>query len=223
VRRRLKLKKTDPLEGIAVELLTAFTRSKRLNLYSGFILALAYAVFASAHLVSYRRSHDWTLLLFCISEAIVIIFLIFRTIPQTVSTVRLDWVVGIAGTFIPMLLRPASWGILPLAKYAIAVGLVLQVAGLLSLNRSLAIVAAKREIKTGGLYRFVRHPLYAAYVLMYSGYVLNNTTLANLTIYVVMFVLLMVRVFREEAHLALDPHYRDYMRRVPYRIIPFVF
>ena len=36
------------------------------------------------------------------------------------------------------------------------------------------IVAAHRGIKTGGLYRAVRHPIYAAYLLAFGGFVLAH-------------------------------------------------
>jgi protein-S-isoprenylcysteine O-methyltransferase Ste14 len=206
-----------------MNLLTWFSHSKRLNFYSGAILAVAYGTFAYAHLVGFRQTHEWTLLLFCVSETITTFFLVFRTDPKTVSVVRSDWIVAIVCTGAPLLLRPAPWGIAPLAKYAIAAGMMIQIGGLFSLNRSIAVVAAKREIKTGGLYRMIRHPLYAGYFLAYSGYVLKNTTAANLILYFVTIVLLFVRVYREEEHLAIDSKYREYMQKVTYRIIPFIY
>lgn len=206
-----------------MELRTGFLHSRRLSVFSGIILAIAFGTFAYAHLKGFQRTHEWMLLLFCFSEMLTALFLLFRSDPETVSVNRFDWIVAIAGTFAPMLLRPASWGIAPVAKYAIVVGVMIQIAGLISLNRSIAIVAAKRKIKTEGLYRLVRHPLYAAYFLIFSGYVLMNTSLENLIIYVFTMALLFVRVFREEDHLAQDCQYREYMQTVSYRIIPFVF
>ena len=73
------------------------------------------------------------------------------------------------------------------------------------------------------MYRIVRHPLYASYFVSFSGYVLANTSIANLVVYVTRSVLLFFRLLREEKHLALDPEYRAYMRRVKYRIVPLIF
>ena len=202
---------------------TGFLQSRRLSFYSGFILAGGFGFFANAHLAVFQRTQEWMLLLFCFSEMLTAGFILFRNDPKTVSAIHFDWIVAIGGTFVPLLLRPAPWGIVPYAKYAIIAGVMIQMAGLISLNRSFAIVAAKREIKTKGLYRFVRHPIYASYFLTFSGYVLMNTTLANLIIYIATMGLLFVRVFREEKHLALDSLYREYMQKVSYRVIPFVF
>ena len=206
-----------------MELKTSIMQSKRLSFYSGAVVSIFFGSFAYAHLMGFQRTHEWMLLLVCFSEMLTTVFLIIRSDPKTVSVIHSDWIIGIAGTFAPLLFRPATWGLAPFARYAIIAGVIIQIAGLISLNRSIAIVAAKREIKTRGLYRFVRHPLYASYFLIFSGYVLMNSTLANLIVYIITMGLLLIRVFREEKHLALDSLYREYMQKVSYRVIPFVF
>ncbi|HTN67440.1 MAG TPA: methyltransferase, partial [Burkholderiaceae bacterium] len=85
------------------------------------------------------------------------------------------------------------------------------------------LVAAKRKIKTAWMYRIVRHPIYASYCLIFTGYLLANTTLYNLLVYAVSLIFLGARIFREESHLALDPAYRGYMHEVRYRLVPFIF
>jgi protein-S-isoprenylcysteine O-methyltransferase Ste14 len=100
---------------------------------------------------------------------------------------------------------------------------VLQIFGVLSLNRSFGLVAAQREIKTSGLYRVVRHPLYASYVVIFLAYVAANTTAGNVILLAVTLACLAGRILREESHLAADPMYQGYMRRVRYRVVPLVF
>lgn len=195
----------------------------RTSLFSGGVLVAAYTVFACSHFVSYRKGGEWLLLLFCLSETITAFMFLVRSEPESVSSSAADWAAGIAGTLAPLLLRPAPWGLVPSARYAIAAGVVLQLAGLVSLNRSIAVVAARRTIKTAGAYRYVRHPLYASYAVMFSGYVLMNTSAANVLIFLFTMALLGVRAVREEQHLASDPHYREYMRQVSHRVIPYIF
>lgn len=206
-----------------MELRTGLLQSSRLSFYSGIFLAAAFGTFAYAHLMEFQRTDGWTLLLFCFSEMLTALFLLLRSCPESVSAIRFDWLVGIGGTLAPLSFRPSAWGIAPFAKYAIVAGVTIQIAGLLSINRSFAIVAAKREIKTKGMYRIVRHPLYASYFLTFTGYLLMNTTLENLIVYGVTMGLLFMRVLREERHLALDSFYREYMKKVSYRVIPFVY
>lgn len=148
---------------------------------------------------------------------------IFRTMPQTISVNLFDWIVAIGGIFSPLFFRPALERILPLANIMIIAGAFFQILSIISLNRSFALVAAKREIKTGWMYRIVRHPLYASYCLVFLGYVLTNTTLPNVLVYMIAMVFLCIRIFREEKHIALDPLYREYMLKVHYRLIPFIF
>lgn len=200
-----------------------FLHSTLTRIATGLLMAALWGWFAYRHVLAFQNTGEWAYLLVCVSETLAAAFFIFRSAPTSVSADPLDWLFAIAGTFMPLLFGPASWGLLPVAKHLVAVGTVLQILGLLSLNRSFAIVAAQRVIKTQGMYRFVRHPLYASYLLIFTGYILANTTLWNLLIYIMTMGFLFVRMVREEKYLVLDLAYADYMQRVRYRVIPFVF
>lgn len=203
--------------------LSVILQSSRTSFYSGVFLATVWGIFAYIHIMVFQKTGEISLLMFCLSETLTAAFYIFRSEPKTVSTLPLDWLVAIGGTVAPLFLRPALWGVLPMASIAISIGTAIQILGLISLNRSFALVAAKREIKTAWMYRIVRHPIYASYCLTYAGYLLANTTINNLIVYILATGLLCARIFREEQHLALDPHYREYMQDVRYRLVPYVF
>lgn len=198
-------------------------QSRWLSLSSGILLGLVWMTFAYVHMQRYLQTWELQLIILCVAETITVAFFIFRKTPETVSIVPLDWIIAIAGTLAPLFFRPSDWGILPQAKYAMIVGMVIQILSIISLNRSFALVAAKREIKTSKMYRLVRHPIYAGYVLIFTGYLLTNTTLFNLCLYVVSILCMLLRVLREEKHLAADSLYRDYMLKVRFRLIPYVF
>jgi protein-S-isoprenylcysteine O-methyltransferase Ste14 len=203
--------------------LSAVLQSDRTSYYSGVFLASVWGIFAYAHILAFLHNGDISLLMFCLSETLTAGFYLIRSAPRTVSILPIDWLVAIGGTIAPLFLRPAPWGVMPMASIAITAGTIIQILGLISLNRSFALVAAKREIKTGWMYRVVRHPIYASYGLTYTGYILANTTVLNVIIYALACVLFCMRMLREEKHLALDPQYREYMQKVRYRLIPFVF
>lgn len=97
------------------------------------------------------------------------------------------------------------------------------IVALLSLRRSFGVVAANRGVRTGGLYRFVRHPLYGSYIIGYVGFLLGNVTAWNMLLIVLMFMCQYLRTHAEERILLHDPIYQEYAVRVPYRFIPFVF
>jgi hypothetical protein len=139
--------------------LTMILKSRWANVVSGVVLAEIYGFFAYVHIQSFLTSYEWTLLFFCFSETLIVAFYIFRSDLQTISVNPFDWIIAIGGTFSPLFLRPAMWGILPLSRIGIITGGFFQVLSLISLNRSFALVAAKREIKTAWMYSFVRHPL----------------------------------------------------------------
>jgi protein-S-isoprenylcysteine O-methyltransferase Ste14 len=186
-------------------------------------MAIIFVFFAHAHLAKFMETGSLSTLLVIISETLVIILFICRSKPKTVSIRPYDWFVAIIGSFAPLFFRPENYGILPQAEILIILGTALQIAGLISLNRSFAIVAAKRQIKTKWMYSIVRHPLYASYFLLFGSYVLVHTSIANLIVFTIMMTFLCLRIFREEEHLSRDPEYRNYMQLVRYRIIPSIF
>lgn len=193
------------------------------HVFLGSLLAFAWGMFSYAHLLGFRATGDFTYLLFCAAETLAAVLFLVRSEAVTVSRAALDWMLAISATFAPFLFTPAAWGILPQAKLLLVLGSSVQIVGLLSLNRSFGLVPAKREIKTTGLYKIVRHPLYASYFVSFTGYVLANTSIANLVVYASVISLLFFRLLREEKHLALDLEYRAYMQRVRYRLVPLIF
>ena len=133
------------------------------------------------------------------------------------------WLLGFAGTALPLLLRPAA------AADEASPGSVLQLLGLmmlagalLSLRRSFAVVPANRGIRQGGAYRLVRHPVYLAELTVLLGVALANPTWLNCIIWVCECALQVARARAEERFLCADPQYRAYCERVRHRLIPWV-
>ena len=205
-----------------MDTLSQFLKTRWAHILSGVLLGLIYMLFAYAHLVSFFKSGNAALLIFAISEAFIVAIYIFRSKAVTISIIAYDWFVAIVGTFSPLFLRPAEFGVLPMANSLIILGAVMQILSVLSLNYSFALVAAQRVIKTDGMYRFIRHPLYASYYLSLLGYVLTNSTLENGLVYIACIFFLYLRIISEEKHLSLDPFYRDYKLKVRYKLIPYL-
>ena len=136
-----------------------------------------------------------------------------------------DWIFGLAGTYGPMFLRPGgSLGSLaPLGEVMGIAGVSVAVIAVVFLGRSFGIVAANRGVKTGGAYGVVRHPMYAGYLLTYVGYVLSYPSLMNACLAVATLAVQITRALTEERLLAHDPHYQEYLRRTPWRFIPYVY
>lgn len=190
------------------------------------VLAILFTLFAFAAYTSWRDAGHIQMLILAIQEAIIVWLLISRRRTRDSSTSWSDWLVAILGTAAPLLQR-AGEGPLPQLELAgtaiqiVAIGL--SVLATVSLGRSFGIVAANRGVQTGGLYRFVRHPLYGSYAIGYIGFLLGNPTLLNIALIVVSFTCQYLRAVAEERVLSRDPAYQQYLKQVRYRFIPFVF
>ncbi|OGL59827.1 MAG: hypothetical protein A3J27_14425 [Candidatus Tectomicrobia bacterium RIFCSPLOWO2_12_FULL_69_37] len=112
-------------------------------------------------------------------------------------------------------LIPAGWASLLLALCLGGVFLAY-----LSLGRSFGLVPADRGLKTAGLYRWVRHPLYGAEMAFFACFLLANFTARNAAVTAGLFVSLHLRALAEERLLAREEAYRSYSQRVRARYIP---
>lgn len=133
---------------------------------------------------------------------------------------------ALSGTCLPLLMQASPSSYIGL----IALGWILQVAGMVlthfaigSLGRSFGVFAANREIKTTGLYRFVRHPLYAAEGLWFFSLVLMNLSPFNTLLFCVQMACQIKRINDEEALLLEDSVYQQYHQTVSYKIVPGVY
>ncbi len=189
-------------------------------------LAVLYAFFAVAHFAAAQRTGQWeTTMPIVAQEALLGGLFLTRRRSVATSTRLLDWVIGVAGTFLPMMLRPTdavgtlSW----LGGPMQIVGLILAVIGLAFLGRSIAVVAGNRGVKTSGAYRIVRHPMYAAYIATYLGYAASYPTHRIGVLIAATIVLLNARALAEERFLERDPIYREYLRAVRWRLVPYLY
>ncbi len=190
------------------------------------LLAAVYCFFAGAHLRAVGQTGYLSMTLPFVAQEgmLVALFLTRRRSFGTTGNVA-DWLVGIAGTFLPLFLRPTgAIGMLaPIGAPLQLVGFLLAIFGLMSLGRSIGIVAANRGVQTDGFYKLVRHPMYASYMLTYFGYTMCYPTPRNLTLVTATYLFLILRVRAEERFLNRDPVYRDYTQRVRWRFVPHVY
>jgi protein-S-isoprenylcysteine O-methyltransferase Ste14 len=182
-------------------------------------------LFAVANFESWRTTHVPLGLGATALELVIAFLFVVRREPLAASRSPLAWVAAGVGTFGMLGARPhyAPVGGIEPAWIALQIG----GAGLAgwavaALGRSFGLVAANRGICTRGPYRFVRHPLYAGYLLSESGYVLENPSLRNVVLYVFVMAVQGVRVAVEERWLLRDPAYRAYAAAVRRRILPGV-
>ena len=110
-----------------------------------------------------------------------------------------------------------------LSKAITIVALALGAVALLNLGRSFGILIAARKVKTGGLYRVVRHPMYLTDILWRVGYLAGNLYWPNVLIFLASSGCYVYRTILEERFLSQFPEYREYKKKVRYRFVPGVF
>lgn len=160
------------------------------------------------------------------SEGLVVVFLLFRRRTDQISMRWQDWLLALSATLSPMLVEPGvAQALVPVTLGAtlLIMGTIIQVHAKLTLGRSFGCVPAHRGLKLAGPYRFVRHPMYAGYLLSHLAFLLMNPTLRNVAAYAVCYALQIPRLVAEERLLANDRQYREYQATVKYRLIPGIF
>lgn len=162
-------------------------------------------------------------LVYLVSETMVIVMVSFRRTANEISRMTADWVIGFVGTLLPLMVVQSDGAILEYGSMLLLLGFVVTVGAKLSLWRSFGVVAANRGVRTGGLYALVRHPMYLGYFLTYLGFLLTNPARWNVVVYAVWMVCQLYRIRAEERVLSADTAYVAFARRVPYRLVPFVY
>ncbi len=189
------------------------------------LLALVFGFFASAHFSAGLRTGQWLMIApLVLQESMLVALFLTRRRSVAVSAEPAAWVAGMLGTFMPLWFRPSEvTGLVEVGAPIQIFGMVLVVLALGSLGRSIGVVAAHRGIKTHGMYRFVRHPMYIAHLVAYLGYLISYPSLRNAIIAVATAIALNARAVFEERLLGRDPSYADYLGRVAWRFLPRIY
>ena len=197
-----------------------------LDLAEKLVLTAAYALFALRMVASFVETGSAISLLFLIDQAVVVGFVIFRRPTDSISRRPSDWILGFAGTFMPLLLLTSAAAPLmpPAVSWSLMLtGFAIHLIAKLTLRRSFGVVAANRGVKASGPYILVRHPMYAGYMLTQLGVLIAEPSLWNLGLIACLWALQVGRILAEERVLGADAAYRDLMRATRYRLVPGVF
>ena len=85
--------------------------------------------------------------------------------------------------------------------------------------------AAGHKLADGGIYGYLRHPMYTGFLLFTSGTTLwLGSTVATALAAIMLTISIIYRIGIEEATLRIElPGYDDYTRRVKTRFLPFIY
>lgn len=164
-----------------------------------------------------------SVLLLLLRNSLLTFFFLSRKLSRETSGEFLPWAAAVGGTLIgyafdatpggsPALVRAGGW--------VMVAGVFLAVLAVSSLGRSFGIVPSNRGIRTGGMYRLMRHPAYGTYFVIDLGFLMVHPSLRNALVFAAFLLLSYYRSVFEEQLLMGDPEYRAYRARVKWRFIP---
>ena len=199
---------------------------RAIRITANLVGAAGAAYFAYVTLEAYLRTHRPIGFLFFAEQMVVVIAYLVRRPARTVTRRFGDWLFAFGGTFAPVLLRPdgahPQWGL--------QWGLVLQFCevvlclwSLTVLGRSFGFAAADRGLVMRGPYRIVRHPVYASYVALQFGYLLQSLSWRNLAVVLLAQACNAGRIGAEERVLATNTAHAAYRVRVRWNVLPGIW
>jgi protein-S-isoprenylcysteine O-methyltransferase Ste14 len=158
--------------------------------------------------------------------ALMGVLALIRLPPRTATITPLTLFATGVSIFIPALMRPEepSHGLLAFAAVVVElIGVALGQVSRLYLGRRFALLPANRGVVTRGPFRFVRHPVYAGWLVLSIGYVMAFPSVRNGLIVIAALPFILWRIIQEETLLAADPDFRDYLARTRWRLIPGLY
>jgi protein-S-isoprenylcysteine O-methyltransferase Ste14 len=184
------------------------------------------AWFAAAGFRYYQQSRSLIGAVFFAVQLWIVIAYLARRPARRVSPRPSDWLLAFGGTFGGVLFRPDGLH----TPVGVVAGLGLQVAGLalcaaafVALGRSFGFAPADRGVRRGGPYAIVRHPIYASYVLLQLGYLLQSLSMRNAVVMIFVCACNVGRIRAEERFLATGTEYASYQAAVRWRLVPGIW
>jgi len=174
----------------------------------------------------FAQTGRMTDLLLLVGEGLVVVLILLRRNASIIDRRALVRVVTAASMASPFLVRPGPvGGLLPenVAALVAAIGLIVVVAGKISLGYSCGLLPAMRGLVDYGVYRVVRHPIYLGYLITHASFLLSHPSVWNVVVMGGGDLALIVRAFFEEQILTRDAAYKRYCATVKWRLVPGVY
>jgi protein-S-isoprenylcysteine O-methyltransferase Ste14 len=185
-----------------------------------------FALLSMNLLADFMRTGHITGLLLLVSEALIVVLTVIRRRARIIDRSTAAAVVTTVSIVGPPLLRATDApGLLPDTATAVvsAFGLLLVIGGKMTLGRSFGIAPANRGVVARGPYLFVRHPIYAGYLITHVAFLVAEPTVLNLFVVAIADTALIARALIEERVLSMDAEYQSYCQRVAWHLVPGVF
>ncbi|MFA6233366.1 MAG: isoprenylcysteine carboxylmethyltransferase family protein [Bacteroidota bacterium] len=199
-------------------------KSLLVNIY----IALNLLIFAAGSIYFSLRGKtlDYNIIAYTIQSSILIFYIIIRKPHKRIDGNYLHQFIALAAFYSGLLFiwQPRTGGesVQIVSNIIIFTANVLAIVTIFNLGRSFGIMIALREVKTGGLYSIVRHPMYGTDILLRIGFLVSHFSPLTVVLMIVSILFYIYRAILEERYLGEQEEYRAYMRKVRYRFIPYV-
>lgn len=198
-------------------------RTRLIRISANLIGAGGAAYFAQATLQFYLHTHRLIGAAFLAEQMWIVVAYLIRRPARAVSRRPGDWLLAFGGTFGGVLSRPVGahpqWGV-EAGLGVQLLGLAIAVVSFLALGRSFGFAAADRGLVRRGPYALVRHPIYASYLLLQSGYLLQSISVWNALVMLFVTSCNVGRALAEDRLLATNQQYEGYRTQVRWRLLP---
>ncbi len=199
---------------------------KILHWPANLFMALLWGEFVLSSFLHWRQNGGILSLGLLLVNTLLVFLFLSRRESTDISRRVVDWVIPIVTVGLSMALRPYASGnssVIALSMAIQVIGIIGMVNALASLGRSFGIIPANRKIKSSGLYKLVRHPLYASEMIFYVGFLLGNFSAFNLAAVLMILPGQIWRAASEEKLLSREGQYLAYMKNIRYRFVPGIF
>ncbi len=208
------------------EVLSSPPFDRPIRIAANLVGAAGAAFFAQATLQRYLEFHQLIGGVFFVEQMWVVVAYLIRRPARAISRRMRDWLLAFGGTFGGVLFRPDGahppWG-LTAGLWVQLFGLAICVTSFLALGRSFGFVAADRGLVKRGPYAIVRHPIYASYLFLQAGYLLQSISIRNALVMVFASGCNVGRAMVEDRMLATNEEYDEYRSQVTWRLIPGIW
>lgn len=196
----------------------------KIEMLANLVGAAVYMRFAYVLLIDLIQTHRLSSIFPLVLTSCFAYFFLTRDLPKETNVSTYDWLIAMGGTFLPFCFSPAPQ--VSDRIYLLLIQLIgssISICGIISLNRSIGLVASNRGVKTFWAYKLVRHPIYAGYFITMVFFCVQNAIPTNFLILFPWATCEVLRIFAEEKELSKDATYRDYMQKTRWRLIPGIF
>ncbi|TAE33151.1 MAG: hypothetical protein EAY65_05620 [Alphaproteobacteria bacterium] len=196
----------------------------RQEIIGNLTVAAIFLLFVHANFTGLTHEFRFSVFLLLIFNSIVIVTVLLRRPAERLSLHPFDIAITVLGSYSTLFLVgiTSQDEMLPLQIIGF-LGLLFSLTGLLTLRKSFGLLPADRGIVNIGIYRIVRHPIYAGYFVSNICFIVQNFSVRNLICFAIFAVCETLRLLREEKILCQNPDYLSYTQSTRWRIVPFIW